>query len=117
MAKILDVVRSIEPLLAGLTLLAITFWLYQARQRIAFTLLPMIFVLVITLWALVELVIGNLRITKIGTGVVDIELINAMAAAALVMLALYLAVTALVKIRREKQKGSLTTHHAAVSLE
>ena len=38
-------------LLAALTLLAITFWLYQARQRIAFTLLPMIFVLVITLWA------------------------------------------------------------------
>jgi len=104
-------------LLAGLTLLAITFWLYQARQRIAFTLLPMIFVLVITLWALVELVIGNLRITKIGSGVVDIELINAMTAAALVMLSLYLAVTALVKIRRGKQKGSLTTHHAAVSLE
>ncbi|MGI8918775.1 MAG: carbon starvation CstA family protein [Pyrinomonadaceae bacterium] len=104
-------------LLAGLTLLAITVWLYQARQRITFTLLPMIFVLVITLWALTALVVGNLRITKIGAGMVDIELINAFAAAALVLLALYLAVTALLKIRSDKQKGSLTTQHAAVSLE
>jgi carbon starvation protein len=104
-------------LLAALTLLTITVWLYQARQRIAFTLFPMIFVLVITLWALVALVIGNLRITKIGTGQLDIELINAIAAAALVMLALYLAVLALVKIRGHRRKGSLTSPHPATSLE
>lgn len=104
-------------LLAGLSLLAITFWLYQARQRIAFTLLPMIFVLVITLWALISLVIGNLRITKIGSGMLDIELVNAIAAAALVVLALYLAVTAFVKIRVDRQKGSLMPAHSATSLE
>ena len=104
-------------LLAGLSLLAITFWLYQARQRIAFTLLPMIFVLVVTLWALISLVIGNLRITRIGSGQLDIELINAIAAAALVMLALYLAVVALVKIRGDRQKGTLRPAHSATSLE
>ena len=104
-------------LLAGLSLLAITFWLYQSRQRIAFTLLPMIFVLVITLWALVSLVIGNLRITRIGTGVVDIELINAIAAAALVLLALYLAVVALIKVRGDRQKGTLIPAHPATGLE
>lgn len=104
-------------LLAGLSLLAITFWLYQSRQRIAFTLLPMIFVLVITLWALVSLVIGNLRITRIGTGVVDIELINAIAAAALVLLALYLAVVALIKVRGDRQKGTLIPAHPASSLD
>lgn len=104
-------------LLAALTLLSITVWLYKARQRIAFTLLPMIFVLVITLWALISLVIGNLRITKIGSGQLDIELINAIAAAALVVLALYLAVVALVKVRGDRQRGSLVTAHAATSLE
>jgi carbon starvation protein len=104
-------------LLAGLTLLTITVWLYQARQRIAFTLLPMIFVLVITLWALVALVIGNLKVTKIGSGVLDIELINAIAAAALVVLALYLAIMALIKIRGDRQKGSLVEAHAATSLD
>ncbi len=104
-------------LLAGLTLLSITVWLYQARQRITFTLLPMIFVLVITLWALVSLVIGNLRITKIGAGQLDIELINAIAAAALVGLALYLAIIALIKVRGDRQRDSLVPAHPATSLE
>jgi len=104
-------------LLAGLTLLSITVWLYQARRRIAFTLLPMIFVLVITLWALVSLVVGNLRVTKIGSGQLDIELINAIAAAALVVLALYLAIVALIKIRGDRQTGTLVPVHSATSLE
>lgn len=104
-------------LLAALTLLSITVWLYQARRRIAFTLFPMIFVLVITLWALTSLVIGNLRVTKIGSGHLDIELINAIAAAALVVLALYLAVVALVKVRGDRQTGTLVTAHSATSLE
>ena len=104
-------------LLAALTLLTITVWLYKARHRIAFTLVPMIFVLVITLWALVTLVVGNLRLTRIGTGLVDIELMNGTAAAALVLLALYLAALALFKIRSERQQGSLTAPHAAASLE
>lgn len=104
-------------LLAALTLLSITVWLYQARQRIGFTLWPMLFVLVITLWALISLVIGNLRVTKIGSGQLDIELINAIASAALVVLALYLAVVALVKVRGDRQTGSLVTAHSATSLE
>ncbi len=104
-------------LLAGLTLLSVTVWLYKARQRIAFTLLPMIFVLVITLWALVSLVIGNLRVTKIGSGQLDIELLNAIAAGALVLLALYLAVLALVKMRGERLRISMVAAHEAVSLE
>lgn len=104
-------------LLAALTLLSVTVWLYQARRRIAFTLVPMIFVLVITLWALISLVIGNLRITRIGMGQLDIELINAIAAAAMVVLALYLAVAALVKVRGDRQRGTLVPAHSATSLE
>jgi len=82
-------------LLAALTLLAITVWLYQARQRIGFTLLPMLFVLAITLWALVRIVVGNLR----ASSGFDIKLVNAVAAAALVTLAIYLVVAALIKLR------------------
>jgi carbon starvation protein len=116
-AKFWTLFGASNQLLAALTLLTITVWLYQARQRIAFTLVPMIFVLVITLWALSTLVIGNLRITKIGSGQLDIELINAIAAGALVVLALYLAVLALVKMRRDRQSGMLTSPHPATSLE
>jgi carbon starvation protein len=89
-------------LLAGLTLLAITVWLYQARQRIAFTLLPMLFVLTITLWALGRLVIVNFQATR----GLDIELVNALASAALVALAVYVAAAALLKLRGER-RGSL----------
>jgi carbon starvation protein len=106
-----------KQLLVALTLLSITVWLYQARRRIGFTLWPMLFVLVITLWALISLVIGNLRVTKIGSGQVDIELINAIASAALVVLALYVAVVALVKIRGDRQTGTLISAHSATSLE
>src|SRR5215207_924630 len=100
-------------LLAALTLLTITAWLYQARRRIAYTLVPMLFVLVITLWALVSMAAGNLRATR----GFDIELINAVAAAALVCLALYVAVTALRKLRSDRRKDTLTPAHTAAGLE
>jgi carbon starvation protein len=94
-------------LLAGLTLLSITVWLYQARQRIGFTLYPMLFVLTITLWALIKLVIGNIRLAN----GFDVKLVNALAAAALVSLALFVAATALVKLRGERN-ATLTPENA-----
>ncbi len=90
-------------LLAALTLLAITIWLYQARRRIAFTLLPMLFVLTITLWSLALLTIGNFQEAK----GLDIKMINGVSALVLIGLAIFLAVTALVKLRGER-KGTLT---------
>ena len=86
-------------LLAALTLLSVTVWLHQARRRIAFTLLPMIFVLTITLWALGKLVWSNLAATK----GFDVELLNGVAALLLILLALYLAVSALVKLRGDRR--------------
>jgi carbon starvation protein len=83
-------------LLAALTLLTITMWLHQARRRIAFTLLPMLFVLTITLWALLKLTFANFR-TMQG---IDMALINGVAALALIVLALYLAASALWKASR-----------------
>lgn len=85
-------------LLAALTLLSITVWLYKARKRIAFTLLPMLFVLLITLWALGYLVIGNFQAS---TGF-DVKLINGTASLVLILLAIYLILTAVFKLRREK---------------
>lgn len=89
-------------LLAALTLLAITFWLYQARRRIWFTLFPMLFVLTITLWSLAKLTIANFR----AANGMDVAMVNGIAAGALILLAIFLVVTALVKLRGER-KGSL----------
>jgi carbon starvation protein len=89
-------------LLAALTLLSITVWLHKARKRIGFTLYPMIFVLTITLWALGKLTWANLQASH----GFDVELLNALAAALLIALALYLALTALVKLRGERRPGA-----------
>jgi len=86
-------------LLASLSLLTITLWLYQARKRIAFTLLPMLFVLTITLWALGSLAVTNYR-SAAGLGLSGF---NVLAAVALILLALYINICALVKIRLFKR--------------
>jgi carbon starvation protein len=83
-------------LLAALSLLSITVWLYQARKRIAFTLLPMLFVLVITLWALTSLVIGNFR----AANGFDVKFVNGIASLALISLAIYLVVAAIIKLKK-----------------
>ncbi|MBA3352194.1 MAG: carbon starvation protein A [Blastocatellia bacterium] len=82
-------------LLAALSLLSITAWLYKARRRIAFTLIPMLFVLVITLWALASMVYSNLQ----AAAGFDIKLINGVASLALIGLAIFLVVTAWIKSR------------------
>ncbi len=95
-------------MLAALGLLSITAWLYQARQRIAFTLLPMLFVLAITLWALTSMVIGNFR----AANGFDIKFINGVASLALISLAIYLVITAILKLRGERRQGELAVENA-----
>jgi len=92
---------SSNQLLAALSLLAITVWLYRARKRIWFTLLPMLFVLTITLWSLVRLTIGNIQAAR-GFG---IEMVNALAAVSLILLSIFLVYKALVKFREERSSG------------
>ncbi|HZM01092.1 MAG TPA: carbon starvation CstA family protein [Planctomycetota bacterium] len=78
-------------LLAGLTLLLVTVWLRRAGRRTAHTVLPMLFVLAITVWALGALVVGNWRASR-GW---DTAALNAGAAAAMLGLAGYLVAGAL----------------------
>lgn len=82
-------------LLAALTLLAITYWLYQARRRIAFTLFPMLFVLIITLWALATVTYRNFTAVEIK----PVMIVNGIAALALIGLALFLVIRAIILMR------------------
>jgi carbon starvation protein len=85
-------------LLAALTLLAITVWLHQRRQHVAFTLIPMLFVLTITLWALVKLTLSSFA-----TATRDpVAMVNGVTSAALIALALYLVVAAIGRVRAER---------------
>jgi carbon starvation protein len=85
-------------LLAALTLLALSVWLHQRRQRVAFTLVPMVFVLITTLYALVRLTVANFSAATTG----GVELVNGITSAALIVLALYLVFRAIVRVRGER---------------
>jgi carbon starvation protein len=78
-------------LLAALTLTTVTVWMHGRSRRSLFTLVPMLFVFVITVWALLRLLVVNLQAAQ----GLDVSLINAFGAAAFVALAFYLAATAL----------------------
>jgi carbon starvation protein len=93
---------SANQLLAALTLLSISVWLYKSRKRIWFTLLPMLFVLVITLWSL-----GSLTISNFGRAQgLDIPLINAAASLALIGLAVFLTLAGIFRVAADRQSAA-----------
>ncbi|MCZ7650573.1 MAG: carbon starvation protein A [Thermoanaerobaculia bacterium] len=82
-------------LLAALTLLTLTLWLRRAGKPFFFTLLPMLFVLAITLWAL-----GRIALRSLAAAAGGVEVANGAAAAVLVGLALFLLAQGLRTARR-----------------
>lgn len=86
-------------LLAALGLLGISVWLHQRRQRLAWVLLPMLFVLTITLWSLAALAIGNFR----QSSGIDVALMNAVSSVLLIALAVYLVITAIIRTRMPRE--------------
>jgi carbon starvation protein len=82
-------------LLAALTLLVLTVWLRRRGRPYLFTLLPMVFVAGITLWALGTLAVGHLG-TADG---LDLGFWNGLSAAVLIGLAMLLAWRALARGR------------------
>jgi carbon starvation protein len=86
-------------LLAALSLLVVTVWLARARRPVTFTLVPLVFVLVITLWSLVALALDGVQRAQ----GLDVSAINALVAATLVLLALYLVARALARLLAERR--------------
>ncbi len=85
--KFWTVFGASNQLLAALTLIVLTSWLTQTGRRSWFVLLPMFFVLTMTLWALGKFTYVQLKAAR-GLG---IDSLNALIAAALVGLALFVA--------------------------
>ena len=73
-------------LLAGMTLVAVAAWLKQEGKSRTFVLLPMVFVVAITLWALGSLAFTSFR----DSAGLDVLLANGIAALVLIALALFL---------------------------
>ena len=86
-------------LLAGLTLLGISVWLRRSGRRCWYTVVPMLFVLTITVWSLSLQVRGFWEKLRDADGnLVGASIANASVGAALVVLALYFSVEAFRKL-------------------
>jgi carbon starvation protein len=85
-------------LLAALTLLSVTMWLKQSGKRVAFTVVPMIFVLVITLWALISISFASYQ----QASGFDSSMLNGIFSAALIVLALFVAGQFLMKLKAKR---------------
>lgn len=94
---------SANQLLAALTLLTVSMWLHHSRKRIAFTLLPMLFVLTITTWSLIKLTIASFA----GAEGFDTTLINGLLSLSLTGLAIYLVIAALLRNRSDRRQAAV----------
>ena len=71
----------------------------------------MIFVLTMTLWSLVKIGIANFQMSR----GIDIQFFNGLASTAFIVLALYLAIIALLKLRIERGRGLVATDVAGTT--
>ncbi|MBI1909817.1 MAG: carbon starvation protein A [Deltaproteobacteria bacterium] len=88
-------------LLASLTLLAITVWLHRVGKRYWFTLIPMVFVMIITFWSLlkqIDVAYQQVLVREATAGVLPI--INGVVALLLLFLALGVTVESVLVFRR-----------------
>ncbi len=82
-------------LLAAMTFLIISVWLYENKKRLAFTLIPMLFILSITLFALIQISRNNFILSN----GLDLHLLNSIVSLALVGLSIFLILKAYLKIK------------------
>jgi carbon starvation protein len=86
-------------LLAALTLMGISVWLHRLGKRYWYTLVPMLFVLTITLWALVLQIQAALK-QPLG---LNAPTMNAVVGTLLLCLAVYLGIQSVQSVRRRAQ--------------
>jgi carbon starvation protein len=93
-------------LLAALTLLGVTVWLYRTSRRYWFTLIPMLFVMTITFWSLAKQIqVAASRILEEGLHF-NINFINGLSALLLCLLAGLVILEAYRSVRRAPRERS-----------
>jgi carbon starvation protein len=93
-------------LLAALTLLGVTVWLYRTSRRYWFTLVPMIFVMGITFWSLgKQIQTATSRVFEEGLHL-NLNFFNGLAALLLCLLAALVILEAYRSVRRAPKERS-----------
>jgi carbon starvation protein len=91
---------STNQLLAGLALLTLSVWLKRTGRKALFAVIPMIFMLAVTLWAIVAIIVGCLS-KKEGIGEAG-NLVRFSASSLLLVLALFVIAEAFRSLRGRK---------------
>ena len=99
---------SANQLLAALSLLAVSMWLLQSNKPAWVTLVPMTFVLVITLWSLIQGALTQMMVQELSI----MGVINSVVAFVLVALALYIVAQAAIQ---RNAKGAKAVKSAFVT--
>ena len=97
-------------LLASLTLLALSVWLVKTGRNAIFTLIPMAFMLVMTLWSLVLQIAPWLRAVASGATVSPDVTISGVCGAVLLILSVWLLVEAIRVLSRRRPAGAPGTY-------
>lgn len=92
-------------LLASLTLLGITVWLYRSGRRYWYTLIPMVFVMTVTVSALVLQIGAGVRVATSGGLAMDPSLVNSGVAVALLVLTIVFVVEAIKAVQQVRRGG------------
>jgi len=95
-------------LLAALTLLAVSVWLRRSGRRNWFTVIPMLFVMGVTLWSLLIQMTGAVGSVLQGDGRLGIDTVNGVVALMLALLAGLLIVEAGRTLRQTSPKAVLS---------
>jgi carbon starvation protein len=98
-------------LMAALSLLAISVWLHRAKRKAAFTIVPMVFVMAVTLWSLVLQIAAAFRVVVSAGLQLDAGTLNGAVSLLLLALALILVYEA---VRAVRQPGSVTSEVVVV---
>ncbi|MDR9417648.1 carbon starvation protein A [Gracilimonas sp.] len=90
-------------LLAGISLLLVTIWLKRQGRSIVYTLIPMVFLMIMTLWAMVEQVIFDWS----GWGTNDSNMLLFIFGAIILGFTIWIILEAVFLVKKEKHQSDL----------
>ncbi len=98
---------SSNQLLAALALLGVSMWLLKTARSLWFTLIPSVFMQLMTLWSLLLMVVNYIKRLQSGSAMAGLQHVEFGVALILIGLAMWLVVEALIIFRQYRQLNAM----------